>query len=715
MKFAQIKTRTKLLLMLMAPLLGLFYFAQVDLSLNLSKNENLSKLEQLALLGTKLSALVHEIQKERGMTAGFLGSKGKKFADKLPDQRTNADTKREDLTVLLETFDADAYDTVLKDRLKQANRLLDKLSLTRQAVSAQSIKTKEALSFYTQINTNLLGVIELLASLSDDALISTQAAAYISFLQGKERAGIERAVLTNTFAANSFADGLYKKFMQLVTEQDTYIRSFIAFASPEMKDSYETKMSDPKVAEVARMRSIAMTSPKRTALINDLNKTVGYGGIIHRFKNYVLRGKEKDRAKVKSHTELSNNILKQYLALPGVSDNVKKDIAVIRDTFEQYHQATEKAAMLKNSDTEIQDIDSSVKINDGPALEAIARLAKGQFDVDPAVWFKTITGKINLLKAMEDELSEELLLSTTMLKDKSAQALYVSSIITALSLLLALAMGWLTIRSIMSTLGGEPSELQVIAKTIADGDLTQQLEDRSKPEALYGAMCLMQDKLRNIVGEVKSSASNISQGSSELSNSVQDLSSGASEQAASVEETSSALEEMSANVNQNADNAKQTEKMAEAAAIQAKEGGESVTETVHAMKEIAEKIGIIEDIAYETKILALNAAIEAARAGEHGRGFAVVAAEVRKLAGNSETAANEISDLAKSSVLVSEKAGSLLEAMVPTIAKTADLVEEITAASEEQSTGINEINSAMTQLDTVTQNNAAFRAKILVS
>ena len=165
-------------------------------------------------------------------------------------------------------------------------------------------------------------------------------------------------------------------------------------------------------------------------------------------------------------------------------------------------------------------------------------------------------------------------------------------------------------------------------------------------------------------------------------------------------------------MNQNADNAKQTEKMAESASHQAKEGGEAVEETVTAMKDIADKIGIIEDIAYETKILALNAAIEAARAGEHGKGFAVVAAEVRKLAGNSEVAANEISALAKSSVSVSEKAGSLLKEMVPTIAKTADLVQEITAASEEQSTGINEINGAMTQLDTVTQNNAALSEEL---
>ena len=276
----------------------------------------------------------------------------------------------------------------------------------------------------------------------------------------------------------------------------------------------------------------------------------------------------------------------------------------------------------------------------------------------------------------------------------------------------AIAIAWWIVLIIKRPLGEEPIVLQGIARQIAEGKLDLEFHDVDKATGVYAEMIQMSQHLKEIVMNVKNAAGNISQGSSQLSESVQNLSSGASEQAASVEETSSALEEMSANVDQNADNAKQTEKMAEAAARKAEEGGAAVTETVGAMKDIADKIRVIEDIAYETKILALNAAIEAARAGEHGKGFAVVAAEVRKLAGNSEIAANQISELAKSSVLVSEKAGTLLNEIVPSIVKTADLVQEITAASEEQSSGIGEINGAMTQLDTVTQNNAALSEEL---
>jgi methyl-accepting chemotaxis protein len=164
---------------------------------------------------------------------------------------------------------------------------------------------------------------------------------------------------------------------------------------------------------------------------------------------------------------------------------------------------------------------------------------------------------------------------------------------------------------------------------------------------------------------------------------------------------------MSASITQNAENSRQTEQMATAGAKNAEESGKSVTETVQAMKDIAERISIIEEIAYQTNLLALNAAIEAARAGEHGKGFAVVATEVRKLAERSQKAAGEISGLASGSVKVAERSGQLLLELVPAIRKTADLVQEVAAASQEQSSGVAQINKAMTQVDQVTQRNAS--------
>jgi methyl-accepting chemotaxis protein len=259
----------------------------------------------------------------------------------------------------------------------------------------------------------------------------------------------------------------------------------------------------------------------------------------------------------------------------------------------------------------------------------------------------------------------------------------------------------------MDALRGSMNEVSRIAEEIASGNLVLTVRERSAKDDLMRSFATMVDKLTEIVNGVKAAANNVAAGSGQISASSQQMSQGATEQAASAEEVSSSMEQMVSNIRQNADNAQQTEKIALKAAQDAKEGGKAVIETVTAMKEIATKITIIEEIARQTNLLALNAAIEAARAGEHGKGFAVVATEVRKLAERSQVAAGEISKLSGSSVEVAEKAGEMLTRIVPDIQKTAELVSEINAASNEQNTGAEQINKAIQQLDQVIQQNAS--------
>jgi len=246
-------------------------------------------------------------------------------------------------------------------------------------------------------------------------------------------------------------------------------------------------------------------------------------------------------------------------------------------------------------------------------------------------------------------------------------------------------------------------EFADIDKTAADRGVAR----RDELGALGRAILNLKEKQTNVAQDIQNSARQVSSGSEQLSRMAQGLSQGASEQAASIEELSASIEELASTIRQNADNTKQVDSLARRVRENAEESGRSVSDTAASMKQIASKIGIIEEIARQTNLLALNAAIEAARAGEAGKGFAVVASEVRKLAERSAMAAAEINELSARSVKVAGEAGICLEELVPDIKKTANLFQEITAASDEQSSGAEEIAKGITQMDIVVQQNAS--------
>ncbi|MGF6708754.1 methyl-accepting chemotaxis protein [Pseudomonas frederiksbergensis] len=351
-----------------------------------------------------------------------------------------------------------------------------------------------------------------------------------------------------------------------------------------------------------------------------------------------------------------------------------------------------------------------------PPYEASAKRVIALVEVDNLKATELMNNETTQLFQMVDDVLSDIV----DFNDQLAKEAYDQSDVTAnraqqtligllvLAVLISAIIAFVITRGLLKQLGGEPAYAAEVLSRVAAGDLDVTIPLRANDTgSMLAAMKGMVEKLSQIIGEVRGAANALSGASEEVSATAQSMSQASSEQAASVEETTASVEQMSASIDQNTENARVTDSMAGNAARQAVEGGAAVKDTVAAMKSIADKIGIIDDIAYQTNLLALNAAIEAARAGEHGKGFAVVAAEVRKLAERSQVAAQEIGEVAKGSVALAERAGSLLDEIVPGIAKTSDLVQEIAAASDEQSSGVGQINTAMNQLNQITQQNAS--------
>ena len=337
-------------------------------------------------------------------------------------------------------------------------------------------------------------------------------------------------------------------------------------------------------------------------------------------------------------------------------------------------------------------------------------LARERGDAD-AVALALSKGPELVIKS--DKIADDILgienASVAAASQESAAAYRAARNFLLVALVLALGLGAVlvavTVRYITRTLRSATD----LATAVATGDLTRTVEVTNHDEigTMVTALNGMVENLRRVAHEVTEASTSVATGAEQLSATAGQLAEGASEQGAATEQTTAAMEQMGASVQQNADNAQQTDRLASKASADAQTSGTAVTQTVSAMKNIAERISVIEEIARKTDLLALNAAVEAARAGDHGKGFAVVASEVRKLAERSATAAGEIGQLSRGGVSLAEGAGEMLIRLVPDIRKTADLVQEVSAASREQSTGIAQTNKALQQLDQVTQQNAA--------
>ena len=416
------------------------------------------------------------------------------------------------------------------------------------------------------------------------------------------------------------------------------------------------------------------------------------GDAIHHFKNYLLRGQDYDK-KFNHDMDAIDEAVATYKGAGALQDNEKNALEQITKGAVAYRAAIKEVTALKIKSIPIEEIDKTIKGADK--------------QIDSA--FK------ELLAVTAAETVE----AGKQMTQRAANGKHTIATMSIVVALLGALSAWLISRSITVPL----NEAVRVARTVASGDLSSAIVPHSTDETgrLLTALRDMNGSLVNIVCSVRSGTDTIAAASRQIATGNLDLSTRTEEQASSLEHTAASMEKLTSTVKQNADNAREANRLAMTASDVAARGGMAVSQVVDTMagindssRKIVDIIGVIDAIAFQTNILALNAAVEAARAGDQGRGFAVVAAEVRSLAQRSSAAAKEIKTLIDDSVdkvgtgtrLVSA-AGATMEDVVVSVKQVTDIIAEISAASDEQSVGIDKIGAAISHMDQVTQQNAA--------
>jgi methyl-accepting chemotaxis protein len=696
-QLADLPIRARIAIVCLIPLLAFTGFAGREMWERRTQSQVADGVTALIEVAPLISGLIHELQKERGTSVGFLSARGQgPAAAALRDQRAVTDRALASFRQRMVSFDRTMLGGKLGRSLDEADAALAVLASTRGGIDTLALPIPKAAEYYTTTIAGLLAAIQATGDLTQDVRILRQAIAFSAFVQRKEFAGQERATGVQGFTAGAFVAEVHRNFVRLGALQSAQAQIFLRHASPEQIEAAQAALKGPVVDEIARLRAIGVAAPFDTAAVAKVSAPQWFEAATR----YIDLLKTVEDRMAGDFLTVSRGVSDQarwgfwsvvliFLALMAVTVVLAFVIAT---------SITRPIAGLVATMTELAKGKSDIDVDGIERKDEIGEMAQAVVVFrDAAVAKARLEAEAAEQRAQADEQrarNEEERRQAAEAQARAAQE--------QASAVAALAAG---------------------LERLAEGDLTVRLADgfTAGYQRIKDDFNATIEQLRETIAGIAGSTSEVANAAAEISTSTTDLSQRTEEQAASLEQTSASMEEIAATVKQNADNARQANTLATGTRAAADRGGEVVAQAVAAMSRIAESshkisdiIGVIDEIARQTNLLALNAAVEAARAGDAGRGFAVVASEVRSLAQRSAQAAKDIKDLiTNSSAQVQEgvelvnRAGGSLGEIVEQIKRVADIVADIANASAEQATGLEQINKALTQMDEVTQQNSA--------
>ena len=455
-----LKVRNKLGLFLIIPVVTILFFSISGINLKYKELLDTRSTKNFTAVSLSLADLVHELQKERGLSAGFVGSNGTRFTDDVKFQRKFTDNKLNHFLQTLEQSKTEDNLWNLDEEFRHLTKELDKLPQVRMYIDA--LNRGNYFDYYSALNNSSLHIAQYLQVLTNDATLARYGNAFTTLLLLQERAGQERGALNGVFSSGQISTSELKTISRYIADQNSLLANFYTVAPGKYKAMLREKMSHPTAIEVEQFRAAAINKITKNDRLKSLQILIGYGGLIHDFKNYVLRGEPWyfDRF-VQMHSD-AQSILDKYQELPDISPEEIKYLNTIRKTFKKYNSLLHEVSEMRARGLAAQDIDPFVKVNDQPALEAIEFLHEHMTTLDTSHWWPKATFRLELIKQVTDEIRHQLSREVTRISEIAINSLATYLAITSISLLLSFLIGYQLTRRLVKELENISNNMHIM-------------------------------------------------------------------------------------------------------------------------------------------------------------------------------------------------------------------------------------------------------------